>query len=160
MTYKVMTCCRGHPELPHHWPQWIAACDWRNATAVLRRTAVRHPLVTLYINIEVSGAPGCCSSTFELPLSLFNTTKLALNSQSIKDYCGSAAEYTILSLYPQRTLDDNVAMTHNEIRGEIRQGLHHVVKGLGWLKLSEFYSKCKRRQKCPLMRSKLNSTDF
>lgn len=87
--------------------------------------------------------PLSCHCPYLTPLA-----KLALNSQSIKDYCGFAAEYIILSLYPQRTLDDNIAMTHNEIRGEIRQGLHHVVKGLARLKLSEFYSKCMQTPAC------------
>lgn len=59
MTYKVMTCCPGHPELPHPWPQQIAACDWRNATAVLPHAAIRHHLVTVlpYISTEVCRAP-------------------------------------------------------------------------------------------------------
>lgn len=59
-------------------------------------------LLLCQINIEVSGAP-CCSSisarcleggkgriTWELPLSSFILAKLALDSQDIKDYCGSA----------------------------------------------------------------------
>lgn len=97
---KVMTCCRViHGSL---------ITGHSGAGSAMGETLQLYRLLLCQINIEVSGAPHCSSVsaccclergkghiTWELPLSSFILTKLALHLQDSEDYYDSAVEYRV-----------------------------------------------------------------
>lgn len=95
MTCKAMTCCRV---IPSYLTVGRSGACWRRATAELQQSDAT--LLPRRINLEGLWSPARCRSALLLPRS--HQTWL-LDSQDVKGYCGSTAEYTVLALSPQRT---------------------------------------------------------